>query len=474
MTGLREPAAAARYDAIIAGAGAAGLFAAYTLVRRAPEARVLVADAGRELGERQRAATAELGGYGGAGIYLGGRLYLGPATIPAMPPGVAPAAMRATLEGQRYLGRAREVDAIFAALGATAEVREAPPERLQEAVEQARAVGLEYVVSYPARLLTAEERRGVLRSLLADLESRGVAFAYGTLVTGAERTRDGFRVALATAGDGQTTSAIVTARALLLAPGRYGAEWLVRTARDVGAEALALPTAYGVRIEVAADVYRPLTDVNPDPRLQLALADDAVIKTYATCPGGRVARVERYGRTVASGVPVSAAERGPNTTVALLLQPGAAGSRDRWRGGEDAARLLNERAPGALVVQRLGDLRRGAATTDDALATSDVRPTDATARPGALSEAYPAAYWAAMEDLLGRIERLAPGAADDAALLYGPAEERFWHFPTDDHLQTTAPGLFVAGDGPGQSQGAVQAGVAGLLAGEGIAAYLAR
>ena len=39
-------------------------------------------------------------------------------------------------------------------------------------------------------------------------------------------------------------------------------------------------------------------------------------------------------------------------------------------------------------------------------------------------------------------------------------------------MQTTTPGLFVAGDGPGQSQGIIQASIAGLLAGEGLAAYL--
>ena len=60
----------------------------------------------------------------------------------------------------------------------------------------------------------------------------------------------------------------------------------------------------------------------------------------------------------------------------------------------------------------------------------------------------------------------------DDTLVYGPAEERFWGFPTDDMLQTTAPGLFVAGDGAGQSQGIIQASVAGLLAGAGMARAL--
>lgn len=474
MTAHRAPEAGAQYDTVIAGAGAAGLFAAYALLRRAPGARVLIADAGPSLVERERAASAELGGLGGAGLYLGGRLYLGPAAIPAMPPGVAPAGMRPVLEGERYLTRAREVDAIFAGLGATSALREGPDARMREALEQARAAGLDYVVSYPVRLLGVDERRGVLRALIADLESRGVSLFYGTLVSGAQRARVGFRVALSAAGDGQMTASIVTTKTLVLAPGRYGAEWLVRSARELDAEVVALPRAYGVRIEARANAFQPLTDVNPDPRLQLALGDDAMIKTYATCPGGRVTAVERYGRTVASGVPVSVAERGPNTTTALLLQPGVDGAKGRWQGGEYVAGRLSERTPGKLTVQRLGDLRRGEATTAGALAANAVRATDGDAVPGAMRDAYPEAYWEAMERLLERLDRLAQGVAGDDTLIYGPTEEHFWHFPTDEHLQTTAAGLFVAGDGPGQSQGVVQAGVAGLLAGEGIAATLAK
>src|SRR5262249_5423414 len=152
-----------RYDAVIVGAGAAGLFAAYELLRRRPGARALLVDAGRSLDERQSYTTAGLGGSGGAGVDLGGRLYPGPAPLPVLASASAPGEMVPVLEGAAYLARAREVDGIFRAFGATAEVREGPSEQLAQAVEEARAAGLEYIVSYPARLLGVEERRAVLR-----------------------------------------------------------------------------------------------------------------------------------------------------------------------------------------------------------------------------------------------------------------------------------------------------------------------
>src|SRR5262249_21370863 len=213
----------------IVGAGAAGLFAAYELLRRRPGARALLVDAGRSLDERQSYTTAELGGSGGAGIYLGGRLYLGPASIPVLPPASAPKEMVPVLEGEAYLARAREVDRIFQAFGATAEGRSEPSERLAQAAQEARAVGLEYIISYPARLLAVEERRAVLRRLLADLNRRGAVLAFGTQVATVERTDAGFQLVLApvtgeTLGAAHVQMQRVYTQCLILSPGRYRAD----------------------------------------------------------------------------------------------------------------------------------------------------------------------------------------------------------------------------------------------------------
>jgi uncharacterized protein len=171
-------------------------------------------------------------------------------------------------------------------------------------------------------------------------------------------------------------------------------------------------------------------------------------------------------------VPQPVGQRGPATTFAVLVQPGAEAAARIWRDGAAAARRVNERVPGQLALQRLGDLRAGRATTTQALMSNSIQPTDAEVQPAPVHELYSARYWDALTELLSRIEQLAPGTSAADALIYAPAEERFWHFPTDEHLQTSVPGLFVAGDGPGQSQGVIQAGVAGLLAGEGAASVL--
>lgn len=460
-------------DLLIVGSGAAGLLAAYEALRTRPATRVVIVDAGLSLKERPEATQSQMVGFGGAGLYLGGRLYLGPATIPVPSPVSAAPGQTPILAGEAYMDHARAVDDLFTHLGATAAVRPAPEGALAEAVSAARDTGLEYVTSYPARIIERTERLEVMRRLRERLEAGGAVFAFGARVEGVDRASEGFLATMRAALKDDGMPWRLNAASVILAPGRYGAEWLVETARGLGANVEPLPTAFGVRLEFDAAAYAPLTAVNPDPRLQYALPrQDAVIKTYATCLGGVVMPVRRYGSLVASGVPLPLDQRRSTTTVAVLLQPGHEGAQGTWRGTEDIAQRVNERSPQALIVQRLRDTFDGQPTGASALREGPIQPTCADASPGALHDLYPPAYWQALDELLTRIGRLAPEVAWRDALAYGPAEERFWRFPTDDHLQTNVPGLFVAGDGPGQSQGVIQAGVAGLLAGRGVAQRL--
>jgi hypothetical protein len=460
-------------DLLVVGSGAAGLLAAHETLRRRPGTRVVIVDAGLSLRERPEATQSQMVGFGGAGLYLGGRLYLGPAAIPIPPAASAPPDDYTVLGGADYAEQAGVVDALFSELGATARVRPAPEGALAEAVEAARLAGLEYVTSYPARIMERDERLAVMRRLRERLEEWGAGFEFGTRVESVTHTDGGFAARLCRLAAEPAASYQLMARALILAPGRYGAEWLVATARDLGVEVAPLPTAFGVRLEFDAAGYAALTSVNPDPRLHLALPEtDAIIKTYATCPGGLVAPVRRYGALVASGVPLPLERRGPTTTFAALLQPGAIGAEGAGKGTDALARAINARSPDALIVQRLGDIRRKRPTDVESLRANAVQPSCPLAVPGELHDTYPGAYWQALDALLARLNRLAPTITWEDALAYGPSEERFWRFPTDDTLQTSVPGVFVAGDGPGQSQGVIQAGVAGILAGRGAASVM--
>src|SRR5258708_38207365 len=223
-----------------------------------------------------------------------------------------------------------QVDSLLTRVGAHVAPQAAPSSALAAAVAAAGSAGLDYVTSYPARLLPPAEREAVLRGLLTALETAGVPLAFGTRVGTVVRDGDGFRLALFPSGNAGAEPRTLWSRTLVLAPGRYGLEWLVGVASALGARMIALPSAFGVRLEVSAAAHAPLTDINPDPRLQLQRGD-ALVKTYATCPGGRVAGLTRYRRPVASARPPPVPPRAPATTFPVLAQPDAEPAPGTWR-----------------------------------------------------------------------------------------------------------------------------------------------
>src|SRR5258706_14494680 len=107
-----------RFDVVVVGGGAAGLLAAHTAGTKRRSRRVLLVDAGLALGARQRAGVSQMVGYGGAGLYLGGRLYVGPTTIPVFPPLTLPAGVGAVFQGPTYPDRMAQGDSPFTRLGA--------------------------------------------------------------------------------------------------------------------------------------------------------------------------------------------------------------------------------------------------------------------------------------------------------------------------------------------------------------------
>src|SRR5258708_6032892 len=189
-----------RFEGVVVGGGAAGLLAGHTAGTTRRRRRVLLVDVGLALGARQQAGVSQMIGYGGAGLYLGGRLYVGPTTIPAFPPLTLPAGVGAVLQGSAYTDHMAQVNSLFTRLGARISPQAAPSSALAAAVAAASGAGLDYVTSYPARLLPLAEREAVLRGLLAALETAGVQLAFGTRVSSAGGEGRGLRLALFPSG----------------------------------------------------------------------------------------------------------------------------------------------------------------------------------------------------------------------------------------------------------------------------------
>ena len=131
----------------------------------------------------------------------------------------------------------------------------------------------------------------------------------------------------------------------------------------------------------------------------------------------------------------------------------------------------------SLVVQRWGDLVAGRRSKRETFFSRDLGydameptlPPGPGVTPGDISFAYPGRIVDNLRESILLLSRVIPGVAHPSTTIYVP-EIKFYDtkYETDRNLQTTVPGLYVAGDGVGKSRGIVGAALNGTLVAEGI------
>ena len=88
-----------------------------------------------------------------------------------------------------------------------------------------------------------------------------------------------------------------SARAVIIAPGRVGADWVGEICREFGLNVSQRGIEVGVRVETHNDVMRDITDVVYDPTffVRTKRYDDQT-RTFCTNPGGYIAldRITSY------------------------------------------------------------------------------------------------------------------------------------------------------------------------------------
>lgn len=425
------------YDVAIVGAGPAGLFGCHEITRLRPETKVVLIDRGPDLEERVaagpegRKATNWLSGFGGAGFFIGGRMSFDLDTATGSPTTVPP---------QRGAQVAADVDRLLTGWGAEAEVQADAPAPLLEAAGRAAATGLTWHLNYPARHLSPRERLSTLTGLRRDM-GPSVEIRIRSTVEAINRADDGWAIETVDE-DGRK---LCRAHAVLMAPGRAGAEWLARILRKAGAS-VAEELSVGIRVEARVGTLAPLTDLTPDPRLSLALASGR-LRTYAFAVGGRVSvtsdTIPRV--TVRPGGVASS----PNSSFALL-----------WQASTELPH--RRRDPGAARLADVGLDAHGECGNDPPARTLDLPWSD-------IKGHWPDDFWYGMDDFIHRMDSLAPGIASGRTLAYSPAIETVWTYRLGESGETELPALYLAGDGAGISQGAMAAAISGVMAGRTIA-----
>ncbi len=450
-----------RWDAVVVGAGAAGIFAARELGRAG--VRVLVLERGTELARRRcpRQETrggcrrcgpcSLLSGWGGAGAFSDGKLSLSPQVGGFLAEFLPRSTVRALI---------REVDAVYRAHGAPAEVYGSDVPELTDLRERAEAAGLT-LIENPVRHMGTEVCRRVLASLYDEV-SRFAQIRFETPCEGLE-VEEGRVVGVRTSGG------IERARAVVLAPGRLGARWIQGLARAHGLRTVPNPVDIGVRVECPAEVLEGITGALYEAKLYYetpTFGDE--VRTFCMNPRGEVVHEVYEDCLTVNGHAYSTA-RTDATNFALLVKTSFTEPfDDPIAYGRSIARLANLLG-GGVLVQRFKDLTAGRRSTRERIAKVKVPPTLAEATPGDLAFALPHRHLVDVIETLHALDAFCPGIAGPDTLLYG-VEVKFYsnRLELDERLQTPIRGLYGAGDGVGVSRGLIQASASGVWAARGI------
>ncbi len=456
-----------QYDAIIIGAGPAGIFTALELTELRPDLRLLMVDTGRAIAKRACPARvtgtcvhckpcAIVHGWAGAGAFSDGKLSLSDEV------GGHVADYLGHEEAQALIEHA---DKMYLRFGAPEAVHGLDDQKVSEIAYLAQRHNIQ-LVPCPVRHL-GTENAGVVLAAMHDFLVANTQTTFSELTDALEiLVEDGKAVGVRLQPRG-SEPIVVHAPQIIAAPGRGGAAWLSQQIRLLGLPTQNNEVDIGVRVEVPNVIMDHLTQHLYEAKL-VYYADtyENKVRTFCMNPGGVVSE-EHYegGIAVVNGHSYGdPALRTGNTNFAILVSTRFTEPFDQpIEYGKYIAQLGNMLTGGPIMVQRLGDLLRGRRTTPDRLARSTTRPTLKTAVPGDLSFVLPPRHLTSIIEALKAFDNVAPGLYSKNTLLYG-VEVKFYSSKVlvDNNFETGIPGLYAIGDGAGITRGLMQASVTGI------------
>lgn len=446
------------FDVIIVGAGPAGIFAAMEICKNS-SMKILLLEKGKKVEQRHCPIGFEtpsclhckpcsiMSGWGGAGAYSDGKLTLTTEFGGWLTDYIGKEELQQLID---------YVDDIYVRFGAPDRVFGQDNATILDLQLKVARAGLKLI---PAQIrhMGTENTLKVLSTMYKELHPK-------------MQIKTGEPVEEVLIKDQQvmgvkTEKNTYTSPAVILAPGRDGAEWFGKQAKRLNIPMHNNQVDIGVRVELPAVTMQEFTDNIWEPKIIFNSREfDDTVRTFCVNPNGHVVMENTNGIVTVNGH-AFANSRSDNTNFALLLsQEFTEPFHEPILYGRRIASLANMLS-GSIIIQRYGDLKRGRRSTAGRIAKGMVEPTLKGAVPGDLSLVLPHRYMVGIRECLEALNRAIPGVASDHTLLYG-IETKFYSARPElnNSLHTDIDGLWAIGDGAGVTRGLIQASVSGIIA----------
>lgn len=453
-----------KYDIIIVGAGASGVFMSYEMTKLSNKAKILIIDKGGDLtaricpiksGKVQNCIRCNpchiMNGYGGAGglsdgkynitNQFGGDLhtYVGAETA---------------LELMEY------VDQVLCTMGGeAAKLYSTKNSELKTLVLRNNM----HLLDAKVRHLGTDRNVKILERIYEYTKDR-VDIEFNSLVVDVEKTDEGFSIVT-------NKQKKYECKELILATGRSGAKLISGICEKFDIELKRNRVDIGVRIELPAEIFKHITDDVYESKIVYKTDKyNDMVRTFCMNPYGEVVAENTNGIVTVNGHSyANPSLRTENTNFALLVSNKFTEPfKNSNEYGESIARLSNMLG-GGVILQRFGDLIKGRRSSVRRMEKCFTRPT-LNATPGDLSLVIPKRQLDNIIEMIYALDKIAPGTANEDTLLYG-VEVKFYNSKVrvDKNLETAVKGLYVLGDGSGVTHSLSQASASGVWAARAMA-----
>ncbi|WP_297085534.1 FAD-dependent oxidoreductase [uncultured Draconibacterium sp.] len=451
------------FDVIIVGAGPAGIFTAYELVKTKPGLKILMLEKGPNIYKRKCPKHTNGGvcvhckpcnittGWAGAGAFSDGKLSLSHEVGGTISDYIG---IEATNELIKY------TDRIYLEFGGDPAVH---GEEITPAMREIQKKSIEAnlrLVHCPVRHLGTEKTQSLYKALYDFIVKQGVEVLFRKPALDFEFNNSTITAVL-------TKDAKYSADNVVVAVGREGSDWLLKKCEqhNIGTEVGIVDI--GVRVECRNEIMQEINDNFYEAKLvHYTKTFDDKVRTFCSNPGGFVSS-EYYDNNLAVVNGHSYKDlKSSNTNFALLVsQKFTEPFNAPIDYGKHVADMANMLTQHKILVQRFGDLIRGRRTTPERLFRNNIIPTLKDAVPGDLSLVLPYRIMTDIVEMIQALDKVSPGLASDETLLYG-IEVKFYSnkIKVNKAFRTESiKNLYVGGDGAGITRGLMQASVNGIL-----------